>query len=458
MSVRAVDKFKTLCFSAPLFFLLFATLLHNANSTSEGLYRMKREHLVDKGVLAGTDFLSVLFRDSYKDPKNPNKGSKTTPSAKIFHTKNSKNRKSRIIRSTIPDFGLKFTNKNPKFIPTSPTVIIHHTNSKFDQKIPNDEVIVSVRVSSSVNKNIGRNHSKNGRRNNVYSSNHLNDHVAQVESEASENHPVFIEAKFEDNNSEPILSLQTSSIVAESKRNNLALEEKEPIVTNTNPPPNGFDLNLQPVDNLVNFPKKVDQFHQSIVYHGDEPDKARSISYSSVVQNVPPTDSWSSNVPHERQERNYDSAKSSKYNGLNNNPKYNLSDYNKDWNSEKTTTQKPRHWVPPSARKSFSQPEDNYEVDEHASVVSNGRVHGIQMKKDKEESQKIDDNQKVGYVVEGRNYRKYRVEERTSDGFIVGEYGVVSHNDGSLRGVRYTADGNTNPRLIYDALMKFLSL
>ncbi|XP_034245085.1 MAGE-like protein 2 [Thrips palmi] len=63
-----------------------------------------------------------------------------------------------------------------------------------------------------------------------------------------------------------------------------------------------------------------------------------------------------------------------------------------------------------------------------------------------------------GYVVEGRNYRKYRVEEKTPDGFIVGEYGVVSHQDGSLRGVRYTADSTINPRLIYDALVKFLSL
>lgn len=68
------------------------------------------------------------------------------------------------------------------------------------------------------------------------------------------------------------------------------------------------------------------------------------------------------------------------------------------------------------------------------------------------------DDSKVGYVVEGRNYRKYRVEEKTSDGFIVGEYGVLSHNDGNLRGVRYTADSDINPRLIYDALVKFLSL
>ncbi|XP_055524350.1 uncharacterized protein LOC129718001 [Wyeomyia smithii] len=68
------------------------------------------------------------------------------------------------------------------------------------------------------------------------------------------------------------------------------------------------------------------------------------------------------------------------------------------------------------------------------------------------------DDSKVGYVVEGRNYRKYRVEEKTPDGFIVGEYGVLSHNDGNLRGVRYTADSDANPRLIYDALLKFLSL
>lgn len=107
------------------------------------------------------------------------------------------------------------------------------------------------------------------------------------------------------------------------------------------------------------------------------------------------------------------------------------------------------------------QPEQNYEVDESVSVMSNGRVHGVQPSQSQspaQKSSKKDDNQKVGYVVEGRNYRKYRVEERTSDGFIVGEYGVVSHDDGSLRGVRYTADGTINPRLIYDALMKFLAL
>ncbi|XP_077295336.1 uncharacterized protein LOC143917631 [Arctopsyche grandis] len=107
--------------------------------------------------------------------------------------------------------------------------------------------------------------------------------------------------------------------------------------------------------------------------------------------------------------------------------------------------------APQTRGRSRGSGEQNYEVDESISVMTNGRTHGVQDKAD-------EDGQKVGYVVEGNNYRKYRVEKRTPDGFIVGEYGVVSHDDGSLRGVRYTADGTTNPRLIHDALMKFLSL
>ncbi|XP_014246814.1 uncharacterized protein LOC106665116 isoform X2 [Cimex lectularius] len=99
----------------------------------------------------------------------------------------------------------------------------------------------------------------------------------------------------------------------------------------------------------------------------------------------------------------------------------------------------------------YAEPEKNYEVDEAVSVMTNGRVHGVQ-------PVSTPSPNKLGYVVEGSNYRKYRVEEKTPDGFIVGEYGVVSHDDGSLRGVRYTADSNINPRLIYDALVKFLSL
>lgn len=126
------------------------------------------------------------------------------------------------------------------------------------------------------------------------------------------------------------------------------------------------------------------------------------------------------------------------------------------------TTEK--NWGMQENYNGYAQQEQNYEVDESDSVLNDGRAHGVQ-EPDKPLQIKVgnaptnaNDNQKVGYVVEGRNYKKYRVEERTSDGFIVGEYGVVSNNDGSLRGVRYTADGTINPSVIYDALMKFLSL
>jgi hypothetical protein len=119
--------------------------------------------------------------------------------------------------------------------------------------------------------------------------------------------------------------------------------------------------------------------------------------------------------------------------------------------------------------RSYANPEQNYEVDEAVSVMTNGKVHGVQFpavtttepavrELNSQQGQSNDPNSKFGYVVEGRNFRKYQVEERTPDGFIVGEYGVVSHDDGSLRGVRYTADGTINPRVIYDALAKFLSL
>lgn len=111
--------------------------------------------------------------------------------------------------------------------------------------------------------------------------------------------------------------------------------------------------------------------------------------------------------------------------------------------------------VPTTQHIAEHQPEKNYEIDEKISVLTDGRSHGVQESSNESCKQ---DNCKVGYVVEGRQYRKYRVEERTSDGYIVGEYGVVRNEDGALRGVRYTADSDASPRLIYDALMKFLQL
>lgn len=141
----------------------------------------------------------------------------------------------------------------------------------------------------------------------------------------------------------------------------------------------------------------------------------------------------------------------------------------------------------------YAEPEQNYEVDEAVSVLSDGRVHGVQQPHvpttavprgpavfdvittttttasistttgsstttSSTTSATAVETRKSGYVVDGKHYRKYRVEEETPDGFIVGEYGVVSHHDGTTRGVRYTADSSINPRVIYEALAKFLAL
>ncbi|XP_025419295.1 uncharacterized protein LOC112689677 [Sipha flava] len=139
----------------------------------------------------------------------------------------------------------------------------------------------------------------------------------------------------------------------------------------------------------------------------------------------------------------------------------------------------------------YAEPEQNYEVDEAVSVLSDGRVHGVQLQQvpmtttsprsittttpivttttaatsvstscttSATVAVAAAETRKSGYVLDSKHYRKYRVEEETPDGFIVGEYGVVSHHDGTTRGVRYTADSSINPRVIYEALAKFLAL
>lgn len=79
---------------------------------------------------------------------------------------------------------------------------------------------------------------------------------------------------------------------------------------------------------------------------------------------------------------------------------------------------------------STPMPEQNYEVDESVSLMTNGRAHGVQSTTERinpHDDEKIanlqpeqEQDAKFGYVVEGRNFRKYRVEEKTADGFIVG--------------------------------------
>lgn len=97
-------------------------------------------------------------------------------------------------------------------------------------------------------------------------------------------------------------------------------------------------------------------------------------------------------------------------------------------NLKPSMTQQPPHY------QSTPMPEQNYEVDESVSLMTNGRAHGVQTTTMRINSQIDDKNShlpsnipndqeqdaKFGYVVEGRNFRKYRVEEKTADGFIVG--------------------------------------
>lgn len=95
--------------------------------------------------------------------------------------------------------------------------------------------------------------------------------------------------------------------------------------------------------------------------------------------------------------------------------------------------------TPPSLAhyQSTPMPEQNYEVDETVSLMTNGRAHGIQSTTPKLPTSPVDvekkfqpaihaqvnvDGQdaKFGVVFEGRDFRKYKVEEKTADGFIVG--------------------------------------
>ena len=108
--------------------------------------------------------------------------------------------------------------------------------------------------------------------------------------------------------------------------------------------------------------------------------------------------------------------------------------------------------------KRYDEEEKRYDAQEENRKFKETEMQNYQQTEDVDKKTEVDDRNKFSYIVDEDNYRKYRVEERTINGFIVGEYGVVKRDDGSLRGVRYTADGSANPQLIHDALMKFLSL
>lgn len=268
-----------------------------------------------------------------------------------------------------------------------------------------------------------------------------------------------------------IVSEERPSLYVNVNKSEFSVDEGEPIAHTAQEYPATeamSDSNASPL--YATAQGTVNQ--QNFVYHSypESDDATGSVSYSRVVQELPQqtiVSSWNLQKPVTKSD-SYDSDNSATA----------ALDVNKtreepppvaDQKTKANNWQLQMHVYPPSRRPVvYGKPEQNYEVDESVSIMTNGRTHGVQLDGKVATvpsltNHSMDDSgdpngQKVGYVVEGRNFRKYRVEERTSDGFIVGEYGVVSHNDGSLRGVRYTADSTINPRVIYDALMKFLSL
>ncbi|XP_076371782.1 uncharacterized protein LOC143257247 [Tachypleus tridentatus] len=64
---------------------------------------------------------------------------------------------------------------------------------------------------------------------------------------------------------------------------------------------------------------------------------------------------------------------------------------------------------------------------------------------------------KVRYSTDDGSLRRFRHEEKTPEGLIVGELGIHRGN-GVIRGVQYTAEADVHPKLLYETLVKFLSL
>ncbi|KAJ8983252.1 hypothetical protein NQ317_015599 [Molorchus minor] len=453
---------------------------------TDGLPIGRRERGIDNDILAGADFLSVFIetslRRAYSETTTP---SPTTPLA--LDEENAQ---------TIPYTYIRTPRGTSPFAqPTENQFELYQTTLNSDNKKDNGDSseIVAIHVSSSVDRTIDNSQSVR--------KNAISDSI--TESPTTELlDQIFLAAQ------------EHPSIVAKSSKSELSVEESEPITRNSDLDSLeiGYPAKVEEIPSPVrrsfnpstflnsDLPKGSKQpLHQTFIYHDSpgDPSRARSVSYSTVIQhpNIQ-SDIMPNPQQHERRERNYNGAQNSPINSFEANNEKNktsatfqgdvtdlkssssvpLISTPKSWPSSeenyevsaKSSATTERNWEiqqkpyshSPPIPKVYGRSEQNYEVDEAVSVDTNGRVHGLQpsLAPTSAKNSSKDDNQKFGYVVEGRNFRKYRVEERTADGFIVGEYGVVSHDDGSLRGVRYTADGTINPRLIYDALMKFLSL
>lgn len=442
---------------------------------TDGLPIFKRERGIKDDLIAGKDFLNVLMDlpalQKLETTTTPPQPLVTLPtSIQLENYSGTSKSVTRETRST------QFTSSIRKpasyvVIPTQPlselsTLGVHKT-SDF-----NNRRLVSVSISSSVSETHRIHPSRTG------STTEMITKMLPSNSYESD----FFSSEGE------------QSFVAEANRQEFGVEELEPIIKNTDISViEELPANVQSIPTikkLSDFEKtssllkelskeklkdKLPPFHHTVIYHDSRNEKMapRSVSYSTVIQTVPEgiaIKDWKnpSNPVEEKPTQN------SMF-------EYNSKDYDlipekgkeeSNWENLETSTeehiepteinwgmQQRSYLVKQNMAGAYSHPEENYEVDETVSVQTNGKIHGIQPSQTTgEDIQKPTAKSKNGYVIEGRKERRYRVEERTSDGFIVGEFGIVNRDDGLLRGVRYTAEETINPKIIYDTLMKFLSL
>ncbi|KRT86317.1 hypothetical protein AMK59_1265 [Oryctes borbonicus] len=445
---------------------------------TDGLPIFKRERGIEDDLIAGRDFLSVLMdlpalrklETTTIYPKPPI----TLPtSIELEHYSATLRPIVRESRST------HFTSSMQN--PTSDATVLIPTQSlgevdTLEQQKPNNfnnRRLVSVSVSSSV-----------AETHRIYSSR------TSSTTETIKTMKMSPSNQFE---SDFFSSEDDHSFVAEANRHEFSIDEPEPITKNADTSiVEELPANVQAIPvikKISDFEKtsellkelsqeklkdKLPPFHHTVIYHDNRNEQmaARSVSYSTVVQTVPEevaASKWRNPSKLEKVKPTQNSM--SDYSSKDYDVSLEKSIEESVWDTSETSTGE--HMEPTEINWGMQQKpymtkqkmpatynsEENYEVDEAVSVQTNGKSHGVQPSPSTEDGlQKPTAKSKNGYVIEGRKERRYRVEERTSDGFIVGEFGIVNRDDGLLRGVRYTAEETINPKIIYDTLMKFLSL
>ncbi|KAF5305468.1 hypothetical protein FQA39_LY01559 [Lamprigera yunnana] len=414
---------------------------------SEGLPITRQERGAHQDILAGADFLSVLLETSRDNEKETTTTIRYT-SPKHFYKKTMKPRELRHPRSTSVDFLSSTEFAESAQIQIGEETKVKHSSDELNNKFSainntNTSLVVSVQVSSSEG---------NTRINKIIS-----------ESKGLET----VTKMLNDSQNNIITSDEYLSIPAEINKSDFSIDEAVPITIDSISAHDGltqeYPARVESVPNSIK--DKIDPYgHHSLMYH-EQPARGRSVSYSTVIQALPKTHLQNNAKDlnyKERQERHFDIentpndnqpgvAKNSPSSVAETNDyfvtaKYELpEDYRKQLVNEQTPLSSTEKYWDSSVRTKeqlsdmkrqripmiYGKPEQNYEIDESVSVVSNGRVHGVQNNKIQlthppanGKNDLNNDNQKVGYVVEGRNYRKYRVEERTADGFIVGDNSI----------------------------------